>query len=534
MQWCRWSDGRGQSSPIALVLVFGLVVGASTVVLLVGGLAINDTQGQLDVASAEKAMTKLDSQASLVALGQSRTQTVALGSTGSNNYQVTDSGGRMTVSYTNASDGDVTTLMDTDMGAINYEGEGGAQVVYQGGGVWRADGNGNTTMVSPPEFHYREGTLTLPLVTVSNDATISGDAVIKQEQTTRAYPNDALSNPLTGGTITITIESQYHEGWYRYLNSRTQGTVDHDPANQRVEMTLTVPIETEFENSVATVAEDGIVNETAFEEPYEEGVTAPVPDSRIDAKIDGCATGGCTELSSKVQKETLTAGTYNASESTTFQDVTYDTDGGDIDVIVNGDVNFKKSNDIIGSGNVTFYVKGDVTTQGKARVNTDGDPDDLLIMVHSAGDSVAASKGTPQLTALVYAPGSDFVISGGGSCGRSQSDENSIVAPDAAVIGSSATVGQPSRRPTGRTANTAGEPVTRDPDDNPGGGPSDNPGGGSSCEANVVGSIVADTADGGGNGDVNHAGSITRSLDFTTASAITYLHVSENRITVTD
>lgn len=474
--------GRGQSSPIAMVLVFGLVIGATTVVLLVGGLAITDAQDQLDAASAEKAMTQFDSQASLVALGQSRSQTVELGSTGSASYEVSDSAGSMAVTYENATTGNETTLMDADMGAVVYEREDGARVVYQGGGVWRSDGNGSSTMVSPPEFHYRDGTLTLPLVTVSNDASISGDAVIRDDGRTREYPNETLANPLTGGSISITIQSQYHAGWYRYLDSRTQGTVTHDPANERVEMTLTVPIRAEFENSVATVAEDGISNETAFQEPFEEGVSAPVPDSRINTKIADCEEKECKDLSTHTANGTLKPGTYYANSSTSLGDLTYQTNGKDIEVVVNGSLSNSNGNadqDITGGGNVTWYVKGDVTLSGTPRINTGGDPNDLLVMVHSTGDSF--SGGTAQLTGLIYAPGSDFNVSGGGTCGRS------------------------------------------------GGTSSGNP-----CEANIVGSIVTNTADGGGNGDVNHAGSITRELDFTTASAITYLHVSENRITVTD
>jgi len=482
-----------------MVLIFALVIGATTTVVVIGGSAINDTKEQLDMRTAENTMTQLDSQASLVALGQSQSQTVRLGSTGSNNYTVSDSAGSMSVVYTNASTGKSIPLMEADMGEIVYDGEDGNRIAYQGGGVWRSQGNGGSVMISPPEFHYRGGTLTLPLVTVSNDTSIRGDAVIKAGETTREYPNETLANPLRGGSITITIRSDYHEGWNSYLESRTQGTVAHDPASQTVTMTLTVPIKTKFENSVATVAEDGLSNEAAFEKPYKTGVSAPVPDSRIDKRIQDCEENGCTELSGPVDSDTLTEGTYNASGSTTFRDVTYDTDGADIDVVVNGDLTFEGTHKIEDGGNVTFYIKGDMTVKGNTEVNTGGDPNDLLLMIHSEGDSVAASSGTPQLTGLVYAPGSDFVINGGGKCGRGgNSDEED-------------------------EGNDKNEDKGNDKNEDKG----------NSCEANVVGSLVVNTADGGGNGDVNHAGNITRTLDFTTTSAITYLHVSENRITVT-
>jgi len=486
-----------------MVLVLALVIGGTTAVVVIGSSAINDTRTQLDASSAEKAMTQLDSQASLVALGQSQSQTVKLGSTGANNYTVSDSAGSMSIVFTNASTGNSTTLMETNMGEIVYDGDAGSRVAYQGGGVWRSHGDGGSVMISPPEFHYRDETLTLPLVTISNDTSIRGDAVIKAGETTREYPNETLSNPLRGGSITITIQSDYHEGWDSYLESRTQGTVTHDPANQTVEITLTVPVETEFDNSVATVAEDGLSNEAAFEKPYKGGVSAPVPDSRINEQIQDCEENGCTELSGPVDSDTLTEGTYNASGSTIFRNVTYDTDGADIDVVIDGDLTFEGTHEIEDGGNVTFYIKGDMTVKGNAEVNTGGDPNDLLLMIHSEGDSVAASSGTPQFTGLVYAPGSDFVLNGGGKCGR------------------------------GGNSDAEDKGKDKDKNEDKGKDKDKNEDKGNSCEANVVGSLVMNTADGGGNGDVNHAGKITRSLDFTTTSAITYLHVSENRIIVT-
>ncbi|MFC6757655.1 hypothetical protein ACFQER_14555 [Halomicroarcula sp. GCM10025894] len=94
---------RGQSSPIALVLIFGLVIGATTVVLLVGGLAITDTQDQLNAQSAEKAMTQLDSKASLVALGQSQRQMVEFGTSEDGDYRLDEDAGQMTITHETSS-----------------------------------------------------------------------------------------------------------------------------------------------------------------------------------------------------------------------------------------------------------------------------------------------------------------------------------------------------------------------------------------------------------------------------------------------
>ncbi|KTG30392.1 hypothetical protein AUR66_08160 [Haloferax profundi] len=275
--------------------------------------------------------------------------------------------------------------------------------------------------------------------------------------------------------------------WRHYFEERTEGAVEYYPDDERVEVTLTVPVTETFDKSVSTTSDgpSAIENEEAFE-TNETGVSAPAPDFRIESEIDDCATGNCSDLSSEAADDTLEAGRYYENGDVTLDDTTYDTSGGDIDIVVNGSLEFShggggpgiENHHITGDGNVTFYVNGDVEIDGNTGVNSDGDANDLIVMVHSDASEVAAASGTPQFTGLIYAPGTDFVINGGGACGRT--------------------------------------------------------GGGPGCDGNIVGSIVAESADGGGNGKVVYDDSIDITLEFASASSITYLHVSENRVNVTE
>src|SRR6056297_278491 len=87
---------RGQSGPLGFLLVFALVIAATTLIVALGAGTIGGTQDALDGERAEKAMTQLDSQAALVALGNSGVQRIDLSTGRESNYVVEDDAGRMT------------------------------------------------------------------------------------------------------------------------------------------------------------------------------------------------------------------------------------------------------------------------------------------------------------------------------------------------------------------------------------------------------------------------------------------------------
>jgi hypothetical protein len=253
---------RGQSAPLGLLLVFALVIAATTLIVALGAGSISDTQGQLDSERTEKALTQLDSQAALVALGSSQVQTVDISAAGSSNYVVDEYAGSMTLSYENQTDGTTTTIFSEDLGRIIYEGDSGQTIAYQGGGVWRSDGSGGSVMVSPPEFHYRDATLTLPLVIVNSSGTVDNRAVISQSNNTQWFPNESIdsdfSNPLENARVEVTVTSEYYQAWGEYFETRTEGDVEYDDASQQVTLTLVTPLEnTEINSASASLSGGG-------------------------------------------------------------------------------------------------------------------------------------------------------------------------------------------------------------------------------------------------------------------------------------
>lgn len=235
---------RAQSETVGFILVLGFVIVGSLLVVTLGAIAVGDTEERLTDDRAEKALTQFDSKAALVALGESGSHEASFG-TGPNDrgdLSVDEDRGWMNVSITNRSTDNTATVMNITLGAVIYEGAD-SELAYQGGGVWRRDSEGGQ-MLSPPEFHYRGETLTLPAVSVSGDAALNDDVTIQRESTTQRYPDESENfiNPLKNSVVNVTIGSDFYRGWGQYFAERTEGAVTIDDTAETARLTLASPI----------------------------------------------------------------------------------------------------------------------------------------------------------------------------------------------------------------------------------------------------------------------------------------------------
>jgi len=399
------TDRRGQSEPLAVVLLVGLtIVGAGSVVVFGAG-AIDDSTSSVDVGQAEHALTQLDSKTSLVAHGSSDTQRVRLTRNNRGNVAIDEDAGRMTVRIVNGTHGD-ETIMNESLGAVSYDRER-TTLAYQGGGVWRADGDGNgSTMVSPPEFHYQQGTLTLPLVRLRGDDVSGREVRITQAGPTDGhYPNATRSNPLTQGTVFVTVQSRYYRAWGTFFAERTSGNVTYDDANRTATIELRTPFEKRVDNILATTGGGIDTNGNGdAPSPSETGVNYQPADSRVESRIQDCLDGNCKSWSTNVND----GGTYYTESQVKNDDIDVDTSNGDVALVVNSSFE-PKTVDISGSNNVTVFVKGDV---GFGDANEGGDPDQLRLLVHSSGS--VDMGGNAVFVGLLYAPESEVDLNGNG------------------------------------------------------------------------------------------------------------------------
>lgn len=239
----RLADSRGQSGVIGTVLILALTIIGATAIMTFGATVLNDARIDSQEGGIEHAMTQLDSRSAMVALGDSETQRVALGTTGSGGYSVDPDLGWINITHIdfNETTGENEEIYNESLGAIIYEKEDKI-IAYQGGGVWVASSN-TSRMVSPPEFHYQSATLTLPVIRVEGSSSVAGaGAVAEVTQVSRArdiYPNSSRNypppdgpfvNPIREGNVTVTVQSDFYKAWADYFRTRTSGdvTVDHD------------------------------------------------------------------------------------------------------------------------------------------------------------------------------------------------------------------------------------------------------------------------------------------------------------------
>jgi len=284
------STERAVSTVLSFILIVSMVVTVSVGILLVGMDGVDRAQANAETSSVEYTMSELNSQASLVALdSNNRTRTVDLGAAAQGNAEVVDDG-RITVEVDYAS-GSSRTVMDEQMGSIKYTNpQTGNVVAFQGGGVWKQTDSGSS-MVSPPEFHYRDSTLTLPAMTIDTSASsVTGQYVtVKRTDTETMYPLPSDKNPIEDGEITITIESEYYEAWGTFFEERTESEVTYDHANEKVQVTLITELETEtLSAGVAATAETFVIkNPDVTTGSYDSRVGPSTATSEGDLRAQG-------------------------------------------------------------------------------------------------------------------------------------------------------------------------------------------------------------------------------------------------------
>ncbi len=403
---------RGQSTVIGVVLLLGLTVASISVIVGVGASAIDASTGQMELGSAQNAMMEFDSRMSLVAHGGSQTQAVSLPQDDESSVTVEESAGWINITIVNQSTGELKSVIANEtMGAVVYT-KDGTQIAYQNGGVWKYR-DGGSVMVSPPEVHYRGTTLTLPMVRVQRGSDLSGNPVIEETGSSSSlYPIPGHTNPLEDGQVNVTVHSKYYEGWADYFEKRTSGQVEVDHENQTATLELVVVANPGgFRHVVATSQPGGITvnGNDPPPSPYDTGVSFQPSDSKIEERIDDCQTNPGTCNSSPTS--TLTAGNPYYIDSDYSASHTFDTTGGNVTLIVNGDYD-PGTVDIVGDNNTVVYVREDFEIDADL-VNDGGNPGEYSVGVHSDGD--VDFSGNYKFVGLAYAPGSDCDLNGGGS-----------------------------------------------------------------------------------------------------------------------
>jgi len=305
---------RGQSEVLGVALLIGIAVVAAVATAATGFAALDRDRERVGTERAEQALSQFDSRSSEVALGRSDGARVDFGlPNGEGTMSVRPDAGWMRVDVrdlTGVRDPNSVTVTNVTLGAVVYE-QDGRTVGYQGGGLFRATGN-RSVLVSRPEFHYRNGTLTVPVIQTGGDSAAVRDVQVTPNGTVREFPNPSrnLTNRVDNTVVTVTVQSEYYRAWAEFFRAYTPGIVEVDPAAEiaRVQF-ISLPDTTGVVGGVVATAESGdlgLLGTGAYVDTYNssegsysstqssDGVVKAVGNINIsaDATIDSTARSG--------------------------------------------------------------------------------------------------------------------------------------------------------------------------------------------------------------------------------------------------
>lgn len=431
-------DRRGLTPLAGFVLLVGIVaIGAMS--LFVAGMALADaTQSAAERDHAERSMAQLSSSVDQMAAGELDTSEFAISGGKDASTYVDEDAGHIEMWVENSSGKEY--LLRDDLGAYVYETDDGERVAMQGGGVWKRNAEGPSTVVEPPEFQYRnedEPTLTYNHYRVTGQSRDNGvtSGEVSMVSHRELYPNGTYSNPVQEGSIKFKIRSEYCHGWEEYFNERTDKAV------------------TESCDETATTRDDELIAELSV--PFtignmENAVWANSENIHKNANVDSISTSGydpqSADLLVESHEEECDKRGYSSLPGTIDDGGLYCTDEIDHDVNINGlsideDVEIYTRNGIekgegvpvSGSGfNVSIYAGDDVRAGGNSEIGNPSDPTQTRVYLHSDADFTQEGNGA--IRALLYAPESEVDIQASGG----YEFEGSIIADH--VEGGSASV----------------------------------------------------------------------------------------------
>ena len=403
------SRNEAQSEIVGVVLILGITFASIGVILLLGQPILSDATDSATVDRVQNEMISLDSRLTAASVGTSVNETLTF------NLQ----GGSLT-SEPNATRFNVTlengdTIYNRSIGKIEYENSNVA-VAYEAGGIWRRNTlTGASFMISSPDFTFDGETLSLPVYNVTSEGGYSGPNTlsVRGGNRTNYYPNATVSNPVDGN-VTITVETEYQDGWARYFENQLRGNVINETENKVTAELLALETPNEIDTAGASKAEGTSSVNNVFGS-FEDGVEFPSADSTIESyveyaesNIDSSAVG---DLNSSGSPYDESPGVYyNDTADYTMNGEEFNVNGGNITVVVDGDLtidNMELTN--AGSNtNLKIVTTGDLElTRGYTVTNSEG-AGKLIFQTTSNGE-VSFEGGSGTGTGTVYAP--DSIVS---------------------------------------------------------------------------------------------------------------------------
>lgn len=234
---------RGVSELVGVVLLFGIVIAGSMMIFVSGTGVMDDVRAESRVDSAETAFSSMDGTLHSLAHKQgSNRKTVDLGTVNPNNAEIRDTG-ELSVTINDNS----ACSASMDLSALEYQDDGGTTVAYEAGAIWQRTHDGLSVQKTPPiafeqgslqlEVIQLEGTVDSERMRVSYDRAESTDRT--NEISANLFAEESCERP---ETVTITVDSDYYEGWAAYfaddMPDAATVTVDDGAGTTTVELDI--------------------------------------------------------------------------------------------------------------------------------------------------------------------------------------------------------------------------------------------------------------------------------------------------------
>jgi hypothetical protein len=216
------------SEVIGYSLILSIVIISVCVMAVSSYPIISNLKDTVFMETSLEALSMLDGRISMVAFGTTPSQPTRFDLNGGMMMAGNDSENRLTITVANIS-GEQIVIFDKSLGKIEYT-VGDQKIGFENGGMFRKFPEGDTLMVSPPEFHFNGETLTFPIIRINSTASISGKGIININSVSRnrpviIYPNvssNTLVNPLYAKQLRIRLKSEYYKAWAQYIEERTE------------------------------------------------------------------------------------------------------------------------------------------------------------------------------------------------------------------------------------------------------------------------------------------------------------------------
>lgn len=420
-------DRRGQTNVVGIVLLVGFVVVGSVGIAVVGSIALEMQRSAVETEHARNSMLAFAHAAETAAFDDGDAAAVGVETFDHGRVEHRNDG-RVQVVRVN----DSAVLYEESLGSLAYVTDD-AEIAYQGGGLWRSDGDATVSLSSPP-VERRDGRLAFSIVHLAGEPFRSDSfegTVRRPSPPTGVDIGPAGDAPAgrtvaAGTTVRVEIASAYCDGWERELEETIPERIVErcsDGRDDRVRVELEVPpridgvdgavIADEIDVHQSAPPIEGDVRAGSVDEEkvngtvYGDGYEYASVDDRIDAAIDECE-GAFEELDREVSEP----GLHCTDEITDTHE--FDATDGAITVVVRGsigDPNYQDDLRVEGDNPVTILVAGDLHARGNAAIGTEADPSRLRLLFSSDSD-VTTARGGPTLAALVYAPDSTVSFRG--------------------------------------------------------------------------------------------------------------------------